>query len=252
MPELPNRMLAELRRTHAAGVKVLAAVKRRAEAEAVAIQAERHRWFWRPKNPKLLLVAESHVFTTAEDLAIRIDNTKLRPFSKPGAIPPPNEYVRLVYCLGYGEPEILANPPDGHRNPGTQNYWDIFGRITGRLPQPLQRNEDLDQRLPWNIETLRQMCRQGVWLLDASVHAIYLGYGDRLPPATQRILHRQWWEGYGRCVIEGCHGARIWVIGKTVHKCLQSLPQWECRGWIYQPNYDTRRNWPELLADCRH
>lgn len=251
MPEMPNDMLTELRRTHAAGVKVLSAAKCSAEVVETAIHVERHRWFWRPKRPKLLLVAESHVFTSVKDFAIRIDNEKLRHFSGSGAVPPPNEYVRLVYCLGYGEPEILENAPDGHCNSGTQNYWDIFGRITGRLPQPLPDNGyGLDQRLRWKIETLRQLCRQGIWLLDASVHAIYLGHGKRLPLDIQRILHQQWWEGYGRRVIEDCEGAKMWVIGKTVHNCLVPLPQWKCRGWIYQPNYDTRRNWPELLVDC--
>lgn len=251
MPELPQQLLAELRRTHAAGVETLAASKLSAEAVEAAILAERHRWFWRPKNPKLLLVAESHVFTSDEDLAIRIDNEMLRDFSRPGAVPPPHGYVRLVYCLGYGEPEILRNAPDGHNNSGTQNYWDIFGRITGRLPQPLQDNgHGLDQRLRWKLETLRHLCRHGIWLLDAAVHAICLGYGNRRPPDIQRLLHQQWWARYGRHVVAGCEGAKTWVIGKTVYDCLQFLPQWKCRGWVYQPNYDTKKNWTELLADC--
>lgn len=217
MPELSNDTLAELRRTHGAGVSLLTASKLQSEPVEAAIGVERHRWFWRPKRPKLLLVAESHVFTSVEDLACRIDNDKLLPFAKSGKTPPPDDYVRLVYCLGYGESEILTNAPRRHSNPGTQNYWDIFGRITGRLPQPpKQADDDLDRRLRWKIETLRQMCRQGIWLLDAAVHAIYLGDDHRLPPAIQNQLHKQWWQGYGRHIIAACEEAKIWVIGKTV------------------------------------
>ena len=251
MTVLPHDALTQLRLTHAAGVKLLNEQALSSEAESIAIQVESHRWFWRPRKPRILLVAESHVFTSAEDHALTTDNEKLRQFSKKGATAPPNSFVRLVYCLGYGESEILTNAPDRHRNPGTRNYWDIFGRVTNRLPQPLQDNGDhLDRRLRWKIETLRQLCRQGIWLLDAAVHAIYLGYGNRLPTDIQHLLHRQWWEGYGRHVIAACEGAKIWVIGKTVYECLHSLPQWKCRGWVYQPNYDTETNWPDLLADC--
>jgi hypothetical protein len=251
MSELSQESLTHLRRTHAAGVKLLASSGFGAEAEEVAIQIERHRWFWRPSRPRILLVAESHVFTSDEDSAIRIDSKMLKGIGRPKAPPPPDTFVQLVYCLGYGEPEILRNAPNGHRNPGTINYWDIFRKVTGcaRCPMGSSR-ENLDERLRWKIEALRQLCRQGIWLLDAAVHAIYLGYNHRVPPDIQRILHQQWWAGYGRHVIDSCGETKIWVIGKTVFRCLHALPHWRCRGWVYQPNHDTETNWPNLLDDC--
>jgi hypothetical protein len=51
---------------------------------------------WRPPTPRLVLVAESHVFTTLLDLAVTYQNPS-------GAIHAPSNYVRLVYCLAYGE-----------------------------------------------------------------------------------------------------------------------------------------------------
>jgi hypothetical protein len=108
----------------------------------------------------------------------------------------------------------------------------------------------LDNRLAWKIETLREMCRRGIWLLDASAHAIYLGYGQRLSRAIKDELHRQWWDGYGCHVVASCSETKIWVIGKTVFNCLNALPDWRCRGWIYQPNYDMKTNWQGMLKDC--
>ncbi len=223
-----------------------------AEAEEVAIQVERHRWFWRPAKPRILLVAESHVFTSDKDRKINIDRTMIGRFGRANASPPPESFVRLVYCLGYGESQILKGVPEYFNNSGTPRYWDIFGRVTGRGPQPMPGNgAGLNDRLVWKIETLRQMCRMGIWLLDASVHAVYLGHGHRLPWAIKDQLHRQWWDGYGRHVVTSCGGAKIWVIGKTVFNCLKSMPDWGCRGWIYQPNFDTEKNWPRLLDDCK-
>ena len=112
----------------------------------------------------------------------------------------------------------------------------------------------------WKVDTLREMYRMGIWLLDASVHAIYLRNGRRLPSGIQSSLHQQWWEGYGRHVLDSCDKAKIWVIGGAVFKCLNVLPEWPRCGWIYQPNAanyqsnalktDLNRNWPQLLEDC--
>lgn len=132
------------------------------------------------------------------------------------------------------------------------------GKLLGRFrkshcspKQPVSMNDaDLDARLRWKIETLRQMCRNGIWLLDAAVHAIYLGNKKRLPIETQRTLHQQWWNGYGRHLINSCGEMKIWVIGKTVFNCLTVLPNWRCQGWVYQPNHNTETNWSDLLNDC--
>jgi len=251
MSDLSQDALTQLKRTHSVGVRLLAEHGFDAEAPEVAIAVERHRWFWRPSKIKVLLVAESHVFTSDADFVIKTDNAKLKTFGRAGATPPPENFVRLVYCLGYGEPAILKNAPVHHRNPGTENYWEIFRRITGEPLQSIgESGSNLENRLRWKLKILRRMCRQGIWLLDAAVHAIYLGNNHRLPPDVQRELHQQWWGGYGRHVVESCGEPKIWVIGKTVFNCLNALPDWHCRGWIYQPNYDANVNWPKLLKDC--
>lgn len=76
--------------------------------------------FWRPTNVRVVLLAESHVFTGAPDLERRV----VRLPGAPSGIP--TSFVRLVYCLGYGENDILdrriAEPP----NAGTPQFWRIF------------------------------------------------------------------------------------------------------------------------------
>ncbi len=254
MSELPPRALEELRQTHAQGRQTLKEGGHSPESLETAIEVERHRWHWRPPTPRLLLVAESHVFTTNQDVGFRMDGAKLRRFLLPGATLPPERLVRLVYCLAYGESDLLEGHPLRVSNPGTPAYWDILGRVTFRCPQP--RREDgmgFDDRMRWKIDTLRQLYRMGIWLLDASVHAIYLRHNLRLPDEVQKKLHSQWWKGYGRFLIEFCNSPPVWVIGKTVRNCLANLENWRCRGWIYQPTargVDLSRNWPQLLEDC--
>ena len=78
-----------------------------AEHPAVALAVERHRWAWKPENVRILLVAESHVYTSEEELALRVQR-ELLPVEARHA---PTEYVRLIYCLGYGETSLLTRAP---------------------------------------------------------------------------------------------------------------------------------------------
>ncbi|HEY5909213.1 MAG TPA: hypothetical protein VJA21_01270 [Verrucomicrobiae bacterium] len=254
MATLPTGFAEALNKAHQAGVRIIRnshdEFQHPPEPFEIVHAVERHRWFWRPARVGVVLVAESHVYTSAEDCNQSLDTAMLKPFGRPNSSLPPDSFVRLVYCLGYGETGLLKDAPGDFNNPGTPRYWDIFGRLTGRGAQPKPERADFATRLAWKIDTLRAMCRCGIWLLDASVHAIYLRHGRRLPDAVKAELHRQWWQHYGKRVLESCSGAKVWVIGKTVFNCLQCLAGWRCRGWVYQPNYDTTTNWPRLMVDC--
>ena len=254
MRELTAEALSILEQTHTEGCGLFQGTAHRHESFKIAREVEQHRWNWKPKETKLVLVAESHVFTTIEEWELKIIASKIRPFLRRNSILPPSHFVRLVYCLAYGESELLDLRGVRMSNSGTPAYWDILGRISFRCPQP--RGEDgakFSDRMKWKIETLRELYRMGVWLLDASVHAIYLRNRRRLPNEIQQELHNQWWKGYGRFLMTHCGFPKIWVIGKTVHKCLANTEGWSCNGWIYQPNapvFDLNRNWPEVLEDC--
>ena len=256
MPDLPQDALTQFQTTHAEGCRTIAKTEFTPESIQIGIEVERHRWHWKPNQPRILLVAESHVLTTDEDFNVRVREASIRPYLRPQATLPPDHFVRLVYCLAYGETDLLAAPPAQFSNPGTPSYWDIFGRVAFRCPQPRQQDgATFDDRMRWKVDTLRELYRMGIWLLDASAHAIYRRNDVRLSEAVQQTLHEEWWNGYGKFLIDSCESAKVWVIGKTVYKCLTNagLNVYGGPRWVYQPNaqnVDLNQNWSELLKDC--
>jgi hypothetical protein len=117
---------------------------------------------------RLLLIAESHVYTSSEDLSLRIRLERL-PVEAQHV---PTEYVRLVYCLGYGETSVLSGKPI-YGNAGTWQFWNIFGRIAETGRQPTRDSMHLSERLAWKVKTLRCLREKGIWLIDSSLHGIY-------------------------------------------------------------------------------
>lgn len=215
---------------------------------------EQHRWYWRPDRPRLILIAESHVYTSDADLGVRIDQSAVAQLVKAGQTLPPIEYVGLVYCLGYGENRLLVNRHADFRTRGTWQFWDLFGRIAGTGNQPrVSAGTSLRTRLQWKIGTLNRLKDLGVWLLDASAHAIYIGDRLRRSQDCCRALHRQWWQYYGRHVVSEYGDPVVWVIGSSVYGHLAELDGFKSQGFIYQPNarnVDKEYNWDRLLADA--
>jgi hypothetical protein len=219
-----------------------------AEHPEVALAVERHRWAWKPDVVRVLLVAESHVYTSADDFGLRVKHDCL-PLEARHA---PLEYVRLVYCLGYGATWLLTGTPLG-RNSGTWQFWNIFGRLagTGRLPTTLAASRQA--RLRWQVDTLCRLRDRGVWLLDSSLHGVYAPGGERVSPELTQTLHALWWRHYGSWVFEQHPDAHRCVIGNVTAKRLSSIGvPWDT--WIYQPQAERavsreqmEHGWPELL-----
>jgi hypothetical protein len=228
-----------------------------AESFEAVTKVEKHRWHWRPDQPKLILVAESHVYTSDAALRVTINQNEVAPLLAKGEPLPPCEYVGLVYCLGYGETKLLRNRHDEFSIRGTWQYWDLFGRLaaTGKQPRASARTT-LRERLKWKLGTLMRLKELGVWLLDGSVHAIYLGGRLRRSPETCQALHRQWCQNYGNRVIEQAGNPVVWVIGAGARGCLSgSLRGFERENFIYQPNardVDLNLNWDRLMAYLAH
>jgi hypothetical protein len=55
-----------------------------------------HRLIWRPSNPRLILVAESHVYTLDTDLRVGFDRSLLVKWFPPDVPAPPYGLVNLV------------------------------------------------------------------------------------------------------------------------------------------------------------
>ena len=142
----------------------------------------------------------------------------------------PSNYVRLVYCLAYGESELSCGLKGG-----TPQYWDIFGRLVGTTPKNIPGSMP-GSRLTEKAKTLHRMKASGIWLLDASLHGIYMPKGERIDSVSGYLtadLQKIWWDGYGRALVEDATPDRIIVIGKGLFNNMSSdIP---FSDWIYQP-----------------
>ena len=247
--KLPANMRDHIIKTHQKGTMFTDWTNFEPEPVDVAIAVEDHRWFWKPETVRLILVAESHVYTTEHDFRRHLDVDKMKAlldgthFAQGHNQPAPiREYVGLIYCLAYGDKTLLlpdSNPEIQHDNGsrklssrGTSQYW---GQIFGSLAGATSHEGD------WRINILEELYRKGIWLLDASVHAIYRGKGKKLqlPKKDKDRLHVQWWDGYGKNIIQPGNQAQVWVIGKTVYDALtKSCSEFAqlVNGYIYQPN----------------
>jgi len=243
--KLPINMRDYIIATHNRGTKFIDWAGFEPEPVEVAIAVEEHRWFWKPETVRLILVAESHVYTTEHDFSYHLDVDKMKSLldgthfvqghNQPAPI---REYVGLIYCLAYGDKTLLlpdSNPEiqhdDGTRKlsaRGTPQYW-------GQVFSPLAGVTSLG--FEWKIKILEGLYRKGIWLLDASVHAIYRGEGKKVKDKDQ--LHVQWWDGYGKHIMQPGNQAHVWVIGKGVYKALTSIRNDFAQmvsGCISQPN----------------
>lgn len=97
-PEVVATSLYEWARAWAAALGVPV------ESEAYLRGVTAWRRAWRPDRVKVLLVAESHVAEAAGDRNTGV----IRPRWLNRTLP--SQYVRLVYCLGYGEPASAESP----------------------------------------------------------------------------------------------------------------------------------------------
>ena len=109
--------------------------------------------------------------------------------------PLPRSYVRLIYCLAYGETAICSSPPQS--NAGTRQFWNIFGQIAFGQSPPAKSSSSLHERLQWKVGVLEELERRGIWLQDACPLGVYLGRGQRL---DSRHYARLLQEGYNRFV----------------------------------------------------
>ncbi|WP_156915055.1 hypothetical protein [Rubidibacter lacunae] len=195
-------------------------------------------------------MGESHIYTSADDLRWHVRRDRL-PLGAQGT---PPVFARLVYCLGYGETALLDGLPH-QRNSGTRQFWDLFGRLAGTGRSPRRREHPiLEARLQWKIRTLEILRNLGVWVTDASLHAMYAPGGKRVGSRLCQALHQSWWEGYGAQQLSNLGPQKVWIIGKTVADVCDRLAI-PYDGWIYQPGAgrsptrDLTRGWKELLED---
>jgi len=134
----------------------------------------------------------------------------------------PTRYVKLVYCLGYGEKDMVNVPT----NRGTPQFWKIFVSCLNQNFNSegkkilLSKTPEFLQRISNKISVLEQLKEKGVWLVDASIVALYNDTRKPDPDMMERIIKISW-KSYVSKVIQDRNPEKIIVIGKGVHKILE-------------------------------
>ncbi|MGB1949834.1 MAG: hypothetical protein ACPHQ9_03595 [Marinobacter sp.] len=177
---------------------------------------ETYRRFFKPEKVRCVLLAESHVFTHDSERQIPI-------LPVPGLPGYPEQYARFVYCLGYGE-KHLTESENHPRRDGTPQFWKIFFSCCNPISSPddfhpILGKTPAEQRVRNKIETLERMKRQGVWLVDASIVALYKD-GKKIPGMFEALEAS--WRSYTRDIVISAQPEHVICIGKGVASVVES------------------------------
>ncbi|MBD0276143.1 MAG: hypothetical protein ICV73_29990 [Acetobacteraceae bacterium] len=234
-----------------------------AEPPEAALAAEECRLAWRPGRVRVLLLAESHIATSAADLAWRV------------ALPPgldwpgPARFVRHIYCAGYGEPELLEAPPEAAAESrprgGTPQFWRLMAAAEGAdcpaWPGVARGGTEAGARLSAKAALLHRLRARGIWLTDASLVALAVPSVRRHGDAALDVLAlRESWRLYHGALLPALAPAHVAVIGLGVARTLaaeldRAFPgRWSA---LRQPNgarsfQRTHELWmaPASICDC--
>ncbi|MEN4053269.1 hypothetical protein [Sulfurimonas sp. NWX79] len=175
---------------------------------------EKYRKFWKPNDVKVILLAESHVFTSLEEMEIELVLDTLKDY--------PKQYSKFVYCLAYGEKDLTKNSSHPKRD-GTPQFWKIFYSCVNDIKsnecfRPIQSSTHFDKRIKNKIDILNRMKDLGIWLVDTSIVALY---DNGKKPKNMPDIIKKSWEGYTKNIILDAKPNQIVVIGKGVAQTIE-------------------------------
>ena len=179
---------------------------------------EKYRQYLKPETVRVVLLAESHVFTSDGDRRVAIPPI--------GDLPGyPTQYARFVYCLGNGEPD-LTNDPHHPRRDGTPQFWKVLYACDSRIESledftPVQRGTSFPQRLQNKIHLLKSLRAKGIWLVDTSIVAVY-GNGVNVSRRGRTEVLRESWESYTKQVVTPANPEHVICVGKGVARVVEN------------------------------
>ncbi len=175
-----------------------------------------YRMYFKPEKVKMLLLAESHVYTSKDDFQTTMN---LKRFNLQQSYP--NAFVRFVYCLGYGESELLEGKIE--KNHGTPDFWKIFYSCSNPVHSkekfsPILKTTPTEDRIINKIRLLDILKKQGIWLVDASI----IGINGKHNPGNDKYKKTLsiCWKHYIKNVISKACPENVICIGKQVGKVL--------------------------------
>jgi hypothetical protein len=177
---------------------------------------ETYRRFLKPNKVRVILLAESHVYTYDADRKVSIPPIP----DLPGY---PEQYARFVYCLGYGEKNLTRSTSYPKRD-GTPQFWKIFFSCCNPVSSandfhPVLGQTPAKQRLENKINVLKRMQAQGIWLVDTSIVALYKD--------SQKITNMfsaldKSWKSYTRDIVLSANPEHVICIGKGVANVVEA------------------------------
>jgi hypothetical protein len=177
---------------------------------------EAYRQYFKPEVVNVILLAESHVYTTKSDADIQIPHIDELPNY-------PTKYAKFVYCLGYGERQLTKSPFHPKRD-GTPQFWKIFtscitkGDVSGSFAQ-VQSSTPTNERIKNKIEVLLKLKENGIWLVDMSIAALY-HRGKKLKNMDEALLVS--WENYTRDIVFNCNPNHVICVGKGIARIAEA------------------------------
>jgi len=179
---------------------------------------DRYRQYWKPMSKiRVILLAESHVFTSDDDRKIKIPHIPNLPGYE-------TQYAKFVYCLGYGERLLTGNSSHPKRD-GTPQFWKILYSCNNRIQDkndfhPVLSRTQYEQRVKNKINLLLRLQQNGIWLVDSSIVALY---NNREKPNKSIIssVIRKSWDYYTHSIVAEAEPDYVIFVGKTVAHVLK-------------------------------
>jgi hypothetical protein len=211
----------DLKRCYHEASKIIGA---HCEPFSVIENVEKHRNYWRPHKVRILLLGESHVYTSSADSI----SMQYRDYIEPSNTP--EIFARFVYCLGYGESDFVGNKI--YKNNGTPQYWKVFASCISNPNNPeafapllKTHNPHFISRINSKIRLLKRMRDSGVWLMDSSLLALYKPGGEKPNHHKRDKVIRVCWDRYIKHQIGRAKPDKIIIIGKNVGRALNGRIQ---------------------------
>jgi len=207
-----------------------------AECFDVAELVERIRWRWRPDKVRLVLLAESHGWTSSNEVQSRVkqpDGTE-------------TGFARFVYCLGCGEPQLVSPcVVERNRTNISLQFWKLLqDTVCPGAPYTRLTEKHCQERVRNKFDLLQKMQMAGVWLVDVSVTALFRKLENQKPEKVKNndynSVLKACWKTHVREVLRGCEPSTVVIVGKEVYTAIhcdvrEALGARTTIDYIYQP-----------------
>jgi hypothetical protein len=186
---------------------------------------EQYRQYWRPEKVNIILLAESHVFTSNTDRSFKLNDVKDDDVLLTGY---PDSYAKFVYCLAYGEETLTKGDNHPAIADGTPQFWKILYSCINKVesnesfsPVLKSGTKASSERIHNKIKLLLKLKKRGIWLVDASIIALY-NKGIKPSNDVFNEVIKTSWNYYTKNLIVDAKPNHVIIVGKGVAKNIES------------------------------